>query len=159
HFPLVRSYELRRPSIKRGPAGSGSLDDPGQAFYVDANKATGEFRAVIHTGPPSRTPTLTAASNREGKLSKGKAAICPFCAHVHPLAVHQRLASEGYGRDAMLLVADLDPVFGKSYREPTGQEMIAVDAARIALTAEPPFGPGLPAIPQEAIPLNNGPTI
>ena len=47
------------------------------------------------------------------KASVGKAAICPFCGHVHPTALHRRLAARDAGEDALLLGADLDPESGK----------------------------------------------
>ena len=155
-FPLVGSYELRLASTgarrRRGA-------DAGQSFYVEADAHNGTFHAVVHEGPPRRTPTLTAAVGPRGKKVKGKSAICPFCERVHGLALHQRLAGEGLGRDVLLVVADFDSSGGKIYRVPTETEVQAAVAASEALMSEKPFNPVLPATPTEQIPLNNGATI
>jgi putative DNA methylase len=58
-----------------------------------------------------------------------------------------------------LVVAELDPILGKRFREPTELESIAVQDASTALASEPPFTSLVPAIPDEQIPLNNGATI
>lgn len=131
----------------------------GQSFYIEADNASGIFNVVVHDGPPRRTPTLANAIGRDGKKVIGKSAVCPFCAHPHALAVHQRLAGEGLGRDTLLVVADVDPTVGKTYRQPTELEVRAANSATAALAAEPPIGPLLPAVPDEQIPLNNGATI
>ena len=81
--------------------------------------------------------------------------MCPFCEHVHPKAVHTRLASEGEGRDAILLAADLDPDVGKRYRDLVPAERHAVHLAEVALATDPPFANGLPAVPNEAVPPGN----
>lgn len=96
---------------------------------------------------------------KAGKKMKGKAAVCPFCEHSHPKDTHQRLAAAGHGEDALLVAADLDPIVGKRYREPTDAERHAVVRAEQALPLEPEFMPGLPAVPDELIPENNGATI
>src|SRR5207244_2304495 len=85
--------------------------------------------------------------------------VCVHCGHVHPLKTHQGLAADGNGRDALLLVADLDPTYGKTFRPPTEAEHEAVQAAGVAVVDERPFGVGIPAVPDEEIPLNNGATI
>jgi adenine-specific DNA methylase len=69
------------------------------------------------------------------------------------------LASERLGRDVLLVVADLDPVYGKTFRNPTEAEVEAADSAITALRHESRFTPTMPAIPDETIPLNNGATI
>jgi putative DNA methylase len=150
-FPLVGSFELRKPSSAKR--------DAGQAFYIDADNDAGEFRAVVHNGPPQRVPTLAAATRTDGKKVKGKSAVCPFCSHVHPLSVHQRLAGDGMGRDALLVVADPDPDVGRLFRVPTDAEIDVAGEARVAIAAERPFTPLLSAVPDEEIPLNNGATI
>jgi putative DNA methylase len=150
-FPLVGSYELRKANPKKS--------DPGQSFYIAVDKQAGTFRTVVHSGTPQQSTTFLAGVGKEGKKAKGKNAVCPFCAHVHALAVHQRLAQEGHGRDALLVVAELDKEVGKRFREPVESELLAVQSADAALAAEPPFTPLLPAIPDEPIPLNNGATI
>lgn len=150
-FPLVGSYELRKSNPKTG--------DAGQSFYVVANGNDGTFQSVVHEGSPRRTPTLSAGIGADGKKARGKNAICPFCDHVHPLAVHQRLASDGLGQDALLIVGENDSEVGKSFREPTETELTAAAASSSALTQEDPFSPVLPAVPTEEIPVANGATI
>lgn len=157
-FPLVGSYQLRLPSVKRATRTRAQYQDPGQSFYIEPDHATGEFHAVVHDGAPRRTPTLSNAMVG-GKKTKGKTAMCPFCGHPHPLETHKRLAQEGQGRDALLVVADLDEVVGKSFRAPTAVEHLAVEAATKALQHECGFSPLLPAVPDEDIPLNSGATI
>ena len=158
-FPLVGSYELRKPSVKRGKRGKPSWNDPGQSFYIDADMAAGEFTVIVHEGEPCRTPTLANALGLDGKKPKGKSAVCPFCNHAHPIAVHQRLAGEGLGEDALLVVADLDHENGKTFREPTEAERRAVSHARAQLATEKEFNSLLPAVPNELIPLGMGATI
>lgn len=158
-FPLVGSLELRKPIQKPATKSRSAFSDPGQSFYVEADAKSGSFRAVVHEGGPKRTPTLVNATGADGRKIKGKSAVCPFCDHVHPLALHQRLAGEGLSQDAMLVVGDVDEVHGKVFREPIQSELLACASAETALRAEPPFSPVMPAIPDERIPLNNGATI
>lgn len=163
YFPLVGSYELRKPTLRRGRKGSPSWQDEGQAYYVETNGSTGEFFAVVHPGRPRRTPTLATATGPDGKKIAGKSAICPFCDHVHPLATHRRLSHEGLGQDMLLLVADHDDTYGKVFREPETEELEAAAKAAAAVESEPAFSPILPAVPDEEIaPGNNniiGPSI
>lgn len=149
-FPLTGSLVLRHPlALKR---------DPGQSYRVEVDPATDSFHAVVHDGPPTGKPTLVTVS-RGGKAVRGKAAVCPFCGHVHPKDVHTRLAQEGLGQDVMLVAADLDDVVGKAFREPTDEERAAVVRATQTLAQEPPFAPGLPAVPNEAIPPGDFDTV
>lgn len=149
-FPLTGSLVLRHPLPVKA--------DAGQSYRIAADSATGQFKAVVHDGPPTGGPTLTATM-KAGKAVRGKAAICPFCSHVHAKATHARLMNEGLGEDALLVVADLDPVVGKRFREPTLSELDAVRRAAGALTDEPDFARGVPAVPNEAIPLGNNDTV
>lgn len=158
-FPLVASYELRRPANKPARGSRPAFNDPGQSFYIDVDTRSGTFQAFVHEGRPRRSPTLANALGSGGRKLKGKSATCPFCGYVHPLAVHQRLAQEGLGRDALLAVVSPDPVFGRLFREPTAHEVAAVERASVELAAEAPFDNGLRAIPDERIPDNNGATI
>ncbi len=145
-FPVTGSLVLRHPlPIKH---------DPGQAYRIEADRAAGTFRAVVHEGPPTGQPTLVTITKR-GKAQRGKAAVCPFCEHVHPKDVHTRLAAERLGEDALLVAADIDDDVGKVFREPTEAEREAATAASSALDEEPPFAPGLPAVPNEEIPPGN----
>jgi putative DNA methylase len=162
-FPLVGSYALRLPKARRATKEVAKSVDHGQSFYIDADKVGSSYSVVVHDGPPRQTPTLTSASDSSGRKSAGKSAVCPFCAHAHPLAVHRRLVNGGEGEDALLVVADVAPEGGKKYRVPTESEIRAADRARTALAEEPPFGPLLPAVPNEGIPPGNnniiGPSI
>lgn len=154
-FPLVGSYELRRPKIRRGRKGAPAVHDTGQSFYIDTKGAAGTFAAVVHEGPPRRSPTLSSASDKDGRKMAGKSAVCPFCQHVHPLSLHRRLTNEGYGEDVLLVVAEIDPDVGKTYRTPTDAESAASSAASAALAVEPPFTAILPAVPNESIAAGN----
>jgi len=113
---------------------------------------------VVHEGAPAGQPTLVAPL-RAGKSVKGKSAVCPFCEHSHSKDTHQRLAAAGLGEDALLVAADVDDTVSKFFREPTHSEREALQAAAGALAQEPAFGPGLPAVPDEAIPESNGATV
>lgn len=157
-FPLVGSYNLRLPSVKRATRTRAQHNDPGQSYYIAADPATGTFNAVVHDGPPRKTPTLANAIVG-GKKARGKNAICPFCGYTHPLETHKRLAQEGQGRDTLLVVVDHDDVVGKSYRAPTPAELAGAVSAIESLRRERGFSPLLPAIPDEEIPLDSGATI
>lgn len=145
-FPLTGSLVLRHPLPKKA--------DLGQSYRVDADRETGAWVVVVHDGPPSGTPTLVTVKGK-----RGKSAVCPFCGHVHPKDVHTRLAAEGLGRDALLLVADLHPAVGKHFRSVTPEEHDAVAVAEKALTDLPSFAPDLPAVPNERIPPGNNHTV
>lgn len=153
-FPLIGSYELM-PAQGRG---SGTP----AAFYIEADRASGEWRAIVTPGAPTRCPTLVNAVVNGRKVA-GKSAVCPFCGHVHPLAVHRRLLEEGLGIDALVLAADIEDGGRKSFRPPTAEEWSAAKSAAEALQSEQPFGPFLPAIPDEKIAAGNnniiGPSI
>lgn len=150
-FPLVGSFELRKPNARK--------QDVGQSFFIDTNLGEGTFEAVVHDGAPRQPPTLVARIGADGKKGRGKSAVCPFCDHVHPLSLHQRLAGDGCGRDVLLVVADIDDDVGKRFRVPTSAEQSAAESARQTLDDQESFGAGLPAIPDELIPENNGATI
>lgn len=156
-FPLIGSFELRRPSVRRGVA------DAGQAFYIAVDQTSGQFEPVVHDGVPQRTPTLTPATDATGRKLAGKSAICPFCQNVHPLSQHRRLTDEGLSEDALLVVADHSDGVGKVYRVPTDEEFAAAYAASDQLANAAAFNPLLSAVPDEGIaPGNNniiGPAI
>ena len=149
-FPLTGSLVLRHPLPVKG--------DLGQSYRIEADRRTGEFQAVVHDGPPEGQPTLVATMKR-GKASLGKAAICPFCDHVHPKANHARLMAEGEGQDALLIAADLDPTVGKFFREPTPREREAAALAERLLAALRGIASDLPAVPDERIPEGNSDTV
>ncbi|QXF84309.1 DUF1156 domain-containing protein (plasmid) [Rhodococcus pyridinivorans] len=151
-FPLIGSYSL---TLARG-------SDQPVSFYIDADRKTDRWHAVVHEGAPKTDPTLTNAVVNGRKIA-GKSAICPFCSHVHPLDVHRRLLQDGKGLDALVLAADIDDRSKKTFREPTDQERAAVVKATGSLEREAPFNPFMPAVPDERIaPGNNniiGPSI
>jgi putative DNA methylase len=149
-FPLTGSLLLRNPLAKK--------NDAGQSYSIEVDRATSSFRAVVHDGLPRGHPTLVT-NVKSGKATPGKSAVCPFCDHPHPLALHRRLAQQGLGRDTLLVVADIDPQVGKYFRIPTSAEYLAVTAAEDALAAEPAFAPGVPALPDERIPPGNASVI
>lgn len=148
-FPLVGSYELRPGRTRRN-----AEPDPGQSFYIDAHDGT--FTVVVHDGPPQRTPILSNAVDAAGKKIRGKAARCPHCGHSHAVKTHQLMADDGLGEDALLIVADIDPGVGKSYRTPTDAELAAAARASELLAGEPAFSPVLSAVPDEQIPPEIG---
>jgi len=158
-YSRIPYYELRKPSVKKGRKGQPNIHDAGQSFYISGDRQSGEFAVNVHSGPPRHTPTLSNALDAVGKKIQGKSATCIHCGHAHSLKIHQRLAGEGLGRDALLLVADIDSDVGKTFRSPTALELEAALAADAALSSEPPFAPGMLAVPDEQIPLNNGATI
>jgi putative DNA methylase len=151
-YPLFGNNVLQTAYWRAGRGAQEKYYNPGQAFKVVGDRATGEFIVSVHDGEPREPPTLTVVPGA------GKAAVCPFCRHVMPLAVARRLTDEHLGQDELLLVAEHDDLRGKLFREPT-----ALEEAGVALAAEAPFSPFLPARPNEAIaPGNNniiGPSI
>ncbi|KJK51673.1 DNA methyltransferase [Lentzea aerocolonigenes] len=151
-FPLIGSYELMPARGQRGAV----------SFYIAADRSTGTWEAVVTPARSAKAPTLTNAVVN-GKKVAGKSAICVFCGHVHPLAMHRRLLQEGEGKDAMVLAADIDSRSQKTFRQPTSDERQAADAASRALADEPAFSPFLPAVPDENIAAGNnniiGPSI
>ena len=149
-FPLTGSLALRPAQPSR--------NDAGQSYRIEVDRRHGTYRAVVHSGPPIGQPTLVQVV-RAGKKMIGKSAVCSFCEHVHPKALHARLASEGQGRDAVLVTGEIDARVGKTYREPTELEIAGALAAQNALEGEPDFAAGLPAVPNEPIPEGNSDTI
>jgi putative DNA methylase len=149
-FPLTGTLVLRHPLPAK--------HDMGQSYRIEVDRGSGEYCAVVHDGVPTSKPTLVAMI-KAGKSVRGKAAICPFCDHVHPKATHARLIMEGHGKDELLVAADLDPVVGKHFRAPKAEERAAAVRATKLLAAEPEFVPGLPAVPTEGIPEGNNDTV
>ena len=149
-FPVTGSLILRHPLPAK--------QDPGQSYRIVTDRTTGTFGVVVHEGPPIGQPTLVTVM-KAGRPQRGKAAVCPFCEHVHPKDVHTRLADSGMGQDSMLVAADLDDHVGKAFREPLDIEMAAAHRATVALKEELPFAPGLSAVPNELIPEGNFDTV
>jgi putative DNA methylase len=155
-FPLVGAYELRKAGLRGDRSNGSRVADSGQSYYVEGDLDTGAITVFVHDGPPRRNPILSNSLDSQGKKIRGKSAICPHCGHVHSVKTHQRMASEGLGRDRLLIVADLDPVFGKVYRLPVEAEIQAVERAENEIGMEPGFSPVLPAVPDERIPPEIG---
>ena len=141
-FPLTGSLKLRNPNSKR--------NDPGQSYRIVADAAAGTFKTEVHDGRPAGQPTLAKVTGRSGK-----AGICCFCQHAHPLDTLKRMMRDGLRDDAMLVVADLDPEVGKRYREPSEADGVARAGVEEALKGEASFGPSLPAVPDERIDPNH----
>jgi putative DNA methylase len=145
-FPLVGSLTLRLPQVTK--------HDRGQSYEIVVDRPAGTFRAEVRTGQATTQPSLVA-SQKNGKPVPGKSAICPFCEHLHPVALHRRLMNEGFGEDCLLVVGDVGDSVGKVFRSPTVEEIKAVQRAEERLSTELPFAEGLPAIPDERIPVGN----
>jgi len=145
-FPITGSLELRLPV--------GRKNDAGESYRLVADHSGGIVTVEIHEGPPVTLPTLVEVNGR-----RGKAAVCPFCSHVHVKEVHARLMSDGQAQDALLLVADVEDSGLKRFRGPTDAELRAVTAANHQLSIEADFAPGLPAVPTERIPVGNHDTV
>ncbi len=157
-FPLLASLELRKSTTRKGKKGQPDLHDPGQSFYIEPDKDDGTYKVFVHDGPPARAATLVNVV-KDGNKVNGKIAVCPFCQHAHSKDTHQRLASEGLGQDALLIVGMIDNQVGKSYRAATAEDLAAAASASESLAREPGFTPLLPAIPHEGIAIGNSDTI
>ena len=145
-FPLTGSLLLRHPLPNK--------NDPGQSYRIVTDSRTGTFRAEVHDGPPTDQPTLVTVAGK-----RGKAAVCPFCEHVHVKDVHARLMNDGLAGDELLVVADIDDSVGKLFREPASEELEALTTASKTLGDEPPFTFGMPAVPDEKVPAGNNDTV
>lgn len=154
-FPLVGELVLRKPSVRKARKGRPAFYDEGQSYYVEADKASGTWSAVVHEGAPRRSPTRQVPPGKSRYDSNGRLAVCLYCGHGHDRGAQMRLLREGRGGDSPLLAADLDERVGKVYRELRGPELEAIREAQKALKEEPRFGRLLPARPDEAIPEGN----
>ena len=154
-FPLIGRLNLREPSTRRDRKSKNTFQDIGQAYYIDADAASGTWSVVVHDGAPRRAPTRQVPPGRSKYDSNGRLAVCPFCGHAHDRLMQMRILAEGHGADAPLLAADLDPGLGKSYRSLEPNELEAIRAANEAVAEQPRFGPFLTAVPDERIPDGN----
>jgi adenine-specific DNA methylase len=154
-FPLIGRLNLRQPSTRRDRKTKTTFQDPGQAYYIDADVSSGTWSVVVHDGEPQRAPTRQVPPGRSKYDSNGRLAVCPFCGNAHDRHMQMRILAEGHGDDAPLLAADLDPEVGKSYRELQPAERAAIDAATTVVNSQPKFGPFLSAVPDERIPDGN----
>lgn len=68
----------------------------------------------------------------------------------------KRLFNEGRWRESAVLAADVVSGKGKVFGALEPEELEAVERAKVALASEPPFAPGIPAVPNEEIPVGNG---
>ena len=139
-FPLTGNLELRPPKTTNPK----KKDDPGQSYYIEKDESSGEFRAIVHEGPPRSDPTLV-----KSQKIKGRVARCPFCNQVLEFKVYTRLMGDGLAEDTLLVVADIGGEFGKQYREPVYEEFQVIQNAIQELYLEKPFADGLPAVPNE----------
>lgn len=139
-FPLTGSLKLRSPRRRRG------VYDPGQSYRIVVDVDSGMFWAEVQNGPPTSQPTLVKIKGRRGKTG-----VCCFCRQSHPLDRLKRLMRDGLAEDALLVVADHDPDTLRRYRVPTDADRAGLKGVEEALAEENPFGPGLPAVPTEAL--------
>ena len=99
-FPLVGSYNLRLPSMKRATKTRAEFDDPGQSFYIDADAPAGTFHAVVHDGPPAAPPPSPTAVVG-GRKVKGSRRPAPSAATSTPWRPQAaRAGGRGSGRAA-----------------------------------------------------------
>ena len=141
-FPLTGSLTLRNPKTKKRP----KSDDPGQSYRIVVDTDSGTFHTEVHEGRPMSQPTLVSVPGK-----RGKTAVCCFCDHAHPLDTLKRMMRDGLKKDTMLVVADLDDEVGKNYRAPAKADIDALADVALHLEAEAPFGPSLPAVPDERL--------
>ena len=139
-FPLTGNLKLRNAKTRKG------VEYPGQSYRIVADAESGTFWTEVHDGPPTNQPTLI---NIKGK--RGKTAICCFCHEAHPLDTLRRLMRDQLGEDALLVVADHDSTTLRRYRVPEDADYAGLVGVGEALEAEPPFGPYLPATPNEKL--------
>ncbi|OSC22349.1 DNA methyltransferase [Mycobacterium vulneris] len=154
-FPLIGRLNLRQSSTRRNRKTKTTFEDPGQAYYIETDNASGTWSVVVHDGEPQRAPTRQVPPGRSKYDSNGRLAVCPFCGHAHDRHLQMRILAEGHGDDAPLLAADLDADVGKSYRALDPVELDAIAAAGAAVGDQPRFGPFLAAVPDEQIPAGN----
>ena len=140
-FPLIGSMVLRHPYNR--------TKDKGQSLKLVLDGDT--WHTHVHEGTPQQEPTFTAPAGK-----RGKSARCPFpgCGHTHSLDV---VKAKGFARqyaDAMLAVAETDPLTKrKIFRTPRQDE---IDAADKADPSALPTVSGLSARPIEKIPNTAG---
>ena len=84
-------------------------DDPGQSYRIVADRESGSFQVKSTRARQERVLPSSPPAGR----AVGKVATCPFCEHVHERATHSRMAEDGLGEDALLVVADIDDTVGK----------------------------------------------
>lgn len=154
-FPLIGQLALRTARMRKDRRTNTTTYDPGQSFYIDADRASGKWRVVVHDGPPRGLPTRQIPPGQSKYSSAGRVAVCPFCDHSHDRLLLVRLLNEGKGNDVPLLAGLLDPEVGKSYRGLVPEDLVGVAAAKEALSQQAPFSPFLPAVPNERIPAGN----
>jgi len=155
HFPLVGQLELRKPGKRKNSKATSAFRDPGQSYYIDADKTSGTWSVVVHDGSPRGAPTRQVPLGKSRFDSNGRVAVCPFCRCPHDRQMQMRSLQSGLGYDTPLLAADVNPAVGKSYRTLEQHEREAIDAAATALRDQPQFGRFIPAVPNEGIPAGN----
>lgn len=142
-FPLYGSSTLRKPNRKK--------NDSGCSFELDTSADSWSIRVVEKI--TDQYPTM-----RKVKGKSGKSAFCPFvdCGHAHTLNEHKRLVANHYHRVEILVAADLDGT-EKTFRLPTDAERDAAHQAAEVLATMTING--LPARPNETIPVGNQDTV
>ena len=141
-FPLTGSLKLRNPRRRRSP----KANDLGQSYSIIADKVTGTFSTEVHDGQPRTSPTLVGVKGK-----RGKSGICCFCNSNHTLEALKRLMRDKLAEDALLVVVDIDKDVGKHYRVPTSDDKKGFLELEESLLNESKFGPGLSAVPHEAL--------
>ena len=142
-FPLTGNLKLRNPKKRHG------VYDPGQSYQIIVDQDSGTFRTEVNGGLPTTEPTLVKIKGRRGKTG-----VCCFCHQSRPLEQLKRLMRDGMADEALLVVADHDSATLRRYRVPTDADQIGLKDAKTAILHEPPFGPGLPSVPTEALHSN-----
>ncbi len=134
--------------LQYGKKGTALVD---QSYSFEVNVARQSFDVVVSDSLPTRTPTLVKVEGAAGKTG-----VCVFCDHPHEETVIKRLFEEGRWSESPILAADAVQGRGKVFRKLEPDEVGAIKPAEAALRGEPPFAPGIPAIPDEEIPVGNG---
>lgn len=140
-FPLTGSLKLRNPNYR-----GAKTNDPGQSYEIVADKAQGTFSTIVHEGGPKSPATLVSVRGK-----RGKSGICCFCNSNHTLDTLKRLMRDGMADDTLLVVADVDKDVSKRYRAPTSEDESGLSDVEKFLYNESEFGPGVPAVPNEAL--------
>ncbi len=136
-FPLTATLVLRKPKD----------NDPGQSYEIVADVSTGTFKTQVHDRQPIDTyPTLISVKGK-----RGKSGICCFCNHTHTLETLKRMMRDKLFGDSLLVVADLDPNFGKRYRVPTLKDLKGIDRLDESPDIKLNFGYGLSSVPNEKL--------
>ena len=135
-------------------------NDPGQSYDIVADSSTGTWTIDVHEGDPYGLPTRVGRpGEKQVRLrGEGRGLPVPSCGHVHPKDVHTRLATEGFGQDELLVVAEQRHQTRKVFRAPTDDDLSAI-APRRRRWRPSRRSALFPAVPGEPIPPGNTWTI